>query len=100
MGLLSASLGLNVSGDSMTKGYINSCLDKGLTTVHVVNELTRDDWDQSKYYNEHRGQCVKSCLLSAFSREELVKTLADDSMFEYVNDTRIKSEIVKDVANY
>lgn len=103
MGLLSASLGLNVlEGFAWNPVYINHCLNIGLTTVYVVNDIARADWDQGCFINNHRQQCVISCLLSAFSHKALANSfaVADDYMIEYVLENRIKSEDVKYVADY
>ena len=53
-------------------------LDLGLKTLYVVNHLVKDDFDQSAYYHKHRTQCIKSCLLSAFTHKILEETSADD----------------------
>lgn len=103
MGLLSASLGLNVvEGFSLHRDSFNHCLDIGLTTVYVMNDIARADWDQCVFINNHRQQCVISCLLSAFSHQALANSyaVADDYMIEYVLDNRIKSENVNYVADY
>lgn len=67
MDLLSGTLRLNTEnvGDRGNKGYINSCLDKGLMTLYIMNHLSSLDSDQSTYYHEHRHQIVTTCILSA-----------------------------------